>query len=385
MRVTHEHAGFSEEFRPALRRKNIEKSADLRAAGSAERRRMMETLWLPVSLDGREKTNLQLAAATLCTGGIVAIPTETVYGLAANALDENAVRKIFAAKERPQDNPLIIHIAEPEDIDKYCEPVPALARRLALRFWPGPLTMVLRARPLVPKIVTGGLDTVAVRCPAHPVALAILREAGVPLAAPSANRSGAPSPTDASHVKADLDGRIDAIVASGPCSVGVESTVVDLTGDTPVLLRPGGVTRELLLTVLDGLETAAPLSENSAAPSSPGMKYRHYAPAAPLTLLRGSAEQAARHVCAQPGKTAVLIFEEDRDAFAELTTVVLSSRREPEQAARRLFSSLRRLDALRCDALFAQFPEEGEGLWHTVCNRLSKAAGQQIADVGSPP
>lgn len=338
----------------------------------------METLWLPVGLGEKDKQSIQTAAAALCTGGVVAIPTETVYGLAANALDEKAVMRIFEAKGRPQDNPLIVHIPEPEDIDKLCEPVPDIARRLALRFWPGPLTMVLKARELIPKVVTAGLDTVAIRCPSHPVALAILREAGVPLAAPSANRSGAPSPTEASHVKADMQGRIDAIVAAGTCSVGVESTVVDLTGDVPRLLRPGGITREQLLTVLDKLEE--PGFDETSAPPAPGMKYRHYAPETPLLLLHGSLSQRVVYLRSVSVPYGVLCYEGEQEAFGDVPVVVLAPKDNGELAAKRLFSSLRKLDALRVDTLYAPFPDS-IGLWHTVRNRLLKAASGQVIDL----
>lgn len=358
----------------------------------------METLWLSCVPGGEHsKQNISAAAAVLCTGGVVAIPTETVYGLAANAFDEAAVAKIFEAKGRPQDNPLIVHIAEPEDMDKLCEPVPDIARRLALRFWPGPLTIVLKAKDCVPKIVTAGLETVAIRCPSNPVALAIIREAGVPCAAPSANISGSPSPTDAAHVKADLNGRIDAIVAAGTCEVGLESTIVDLSGSAPRLLRPGGITKEQLLTVLDSLEDVD-YDENlhGSTPPSPGMKYRHYAPNAPLTILRGDAAQIVDYINRQKQqddespvrqhcparKCAVLVFEEDKSVFdaAGIDCVTLSRRDDPNTAARKLYSSLRKLDAMDCSRLYAQYPS-GKELWYTVRNRLLKAAGQQVLDI----
>jgi L-threonylcarbamoyladenylate synthase len=252
--------------------------------------------------------------------------------------------------------------------------VPDAARRLALRFWPGPLTMVLPARAHIPRIVTAGLPTVAVRCPSHPVALEILRAAGVPLAAPSANRSGSPSPTEPKHVKDDLDGRIDAIVAAGPCPVGLESTIVDLSGGVPRLLRPGAVTREQLLTVLDGLEE--PGYDPAQPPPSPGLKYRHYAPVTPLVLLRGDAEKRANYLRNWPGSYAVLCYEGEQERFGE-HAAAWARPDDPETAARKLYGLLRRLDTTGAETLYAVYPE-GDGLWEAVRNRLLKASGASV-------
>ena len=237
----------------------------------------METLYLPAA----HPETAQTAAEIIKKGGLVAIPTETVYGLGANGLDENAVIRIFEAKGRPQDNPLILHVADAKDMERFCHSIPAAAYELANRFWPGPLTMVLPAKDSVPKRTTAGLSTVAVRCPDCEVTREIIRMAGVPVAAPSANISGKPSTTTAEHVRHDHDGRIDAIVDGGSCRVGVESTIVDLTEDRPRLLRPGGITPEQLLEVLGDLvvdkAVTAKIDQDEVV-KAPGMKYRHYAP-----------------------------------------------------------------------------------------------------------
>ena len=230
------------------------------------------------------------AASILRSGGLVALPTETVYGLGASALEEEAVKRIFEVKGRPQDNPLIIHVAGPEALSEWCEAVPESAYVLAERFWPGPLTLVLRCRktgrPYIPDRVTAGLDTVAVRCPDHPATLEVIRLAGVPVAAPSANLSGKPSTTTALHCLHDLEGKVEAILDGGPCRVGLESTILDLTVTPPRVLRPGGVTLEQLREILGEVELDRGLVLPGETPKAPGMKYRHYAPSAELTLVR---------------------------------------------------------------------------------------------------
>ena len=229
-------------------------------------------------LSAADSRTPEIAARIIRRGGLVAIPTETVYGLGANGLDEKAVASIFEAKGRPQDNPLILHVAESAEMEKFCHSIPASAYALAEKFWPGPLTMVLPARPIVPKRTTGGLDTVAVRCPDNDTTRAIIRLAGVPIAAPSANLSGKPSTTTAAHVLHDHDGKIDAIVDGGPCRVGVESTLVDLTDSRPRLLRPGGITPEQLKEVLGDLvidKAVTAQIDRAAVVKAPGMKYRH--------------------------------------------------------------------------------------------------------------
>lgn len=333
--------------------------------------------------------DIEAAAAILRAGGLVGIPTETVYGLGANGLDPAAVRRIFEAKGRPQDNPLILHIPDPSWLERYCRDVPAAARRLAEQFWPGPLTMILPRRALVPDEVTCGLETVGVRCPDHPVTLAIIRAAGVPVAAPSGNRSGRPSPTCARHMLEDMEGRIQAVVDGGPCGVGVESTIVDLTLPVPRLLRPGGLPLEALEAVLGRVDVdravTAPLSPGEK-PRAPGMKYRHYAPRAPVTVVTGDGAATAAYIRRQAGaNTGVICFGEYRDRFPGCTVRSIGPAGDRGEQARRVFDALRSFDGTSVTAIFAQCPGE-EGLGLAVANRLKKAAGFQIvaAEEGEP-
>ena len=333
--------------------------------------------------------DMEAAAAILRAGGLVGIPTETVYGLGANGLDPAAVRRIFEAKGRPQDNPLILHIPDPSWLERYCRDVPAAARRLAEQFWPGPLTMILPRRALVPDEVTCGLETVGVRCPDHPVTLDIIRAAGVPVAAPSGNRSGRPSPTCARHMLEDMEGRIQAVVDGGPCGVGVESTIVDLTLPVPRLLRPGGLPLEALEAVLGHVDVdravTAPLSPGEK-PRAPGMKYRHYAPQAPVTVVTGDGAATAAYIRRQAGANAgVICFTEYQEQFPGCTVRSIGSMGDRGEQARRVFDALRSFDGTPVTAIFAQCPGE-EGLGLAVANRPKKAAGFQIvaAEEGEP-
>lgn len=326
-----------------------------------------------------------LAAKIIQDGGIVAIPTETVYGLGANAMDEAAVAKIFEAKGRPQDNPLIIHIAEPSELTRYCRDIPESAWRLAERFWPGPLTMVLPVKPCIPRRTTAGLDTVAVRCPQTEVTRALIREAGVPIAAPSANLSGKPSTTTARHVLNDYgtDGKLDAVIDGGASSVGVESTIVDLTGDRPRLLRPGGVTPEELTEVLGALDIdRAVLGQiaNDAVVRAPGMKYKHYAPTAPVTIVDGSSEAAARYIRARLRETdAVLCYEEELPLYGGCNALAYGQAADVRTLSAGLFAALRELDKPEITAIYARCPQGG-GVAYAVGNRLKKAAAFHIVN-----
>lgn len=318
------------------------------------------------------------AADILRQGGLVAIPTETVYGLGANALDETAVHKIFEAKGRPQDNPLIIHVPGPQWLPRYCEDVPPLAYTLARKFWPGPLTMILKRKKVVPDATTAGLDTVGVRCPDHQVTLAIIREAGVPIAAPSANTSGRPSCTCAADCLEDMEGKIDAVVDGGPCQVGVESTIVDLTCDPPRLLRPGGMPLEALEEVVGPLTVDKAVTEplkDGEQPKAPGMKYRHYAPKAPVTVVTGPAEASARTIeqLAKPGD-GVICFDEFADRFDRQTVECLGPSRDKRIQAQRVFDALRAFDSKDVQQIYAQCPDS-QGLGLAIGNRLKKAAG----------
>ena len=325
--------------------------------------------------------DLQLAAELLRQGGTVIFPTETVYGLGANALDARAAEKICAAKGRPADNPLIVHIAERSALEGLAASVSERAKRLMDAFWPGPLTLILPRAEQVPKAVTGGLDTVAVRMPSQPVARRLLALAGVPVAAPSANLSGKPSPTSFRHVREDMDGRVDAVIDGGDCAVGVESTVLDLTGDRPVLFRPGGVTLEQIEAVIGPVDVVTKAAAGEA-PKSPGLKYKHYAPNAEVRILRGSAEQVREYAKEQCAKcrTGMLVFDELSDFGGALIIRSLGSRTRPEEAAHRLFAALRELDAAGAAVILApEIPESG--VWRAVRNRLYRAAGEQIVDL----
>jgi L-threonylcarbamoyladenylate synthase len=325
--------------------------------------------------------DIDRAAAVLRRGGLLGIPTETVYGLGADGLNAEAVAHIFQAKGRPQDNPLILHIPSADHLPRYCRDIPESAYALAERFWPGPLTMILKRRDMVPDVVTAGLDTVGMRCPAHPLCRAILQAADVPVAAPSGNTSGRPSPTTAAHMLADMDGKIDAIVDGGPCAVGVESTIVDLTCDPPRLLRPGGITREQLESVLGPVVVDAAVVRPMGAgekPRAPGMKYRHYAPKAPVTVVKGAPAPTARYIADHAGEgDGVLCFDEFSSLFPGQVVAQLGRSDDPAEQARHVFDALRFFDGTPVTQIWAQCPDEtGVGL--AVANRLNKAAGFHI-------
>jgi len=328
------------------------------------------------------------AAQIIRDGGLVGIPTETVYGLGANALDAEAVRRIFEAKGRPQDNPLIIHVPSADWLERYCTEVPETAYALAAEFWPGPLTMILPRREIVPLRTTGGLETVGVRCPNHPLTLAIIEQAGVPIAAPSGNTSRRPSPTTAAHMWEDMDGRIDAIVDGGACEVGVESTIIDLTVTPPQLLRAGGLPLEELRRVLGEVTVDAAvtrLMQDGERPRAPGMKYRHYAPKAPVTVFTGHHHAAALAMAAQATPdTGVICFDEDAVCFAGCEVQTLGASDDPAQNARRVFDALRYFDSTGVRQILAQCPPE-TGLGLAVANRLKKAAGFQVVVVPDAP
>ena len=325
----------------------------------------------------------KIAANIIKNGGLVAIPTETVYGLGANGLDESAVAKIFQAKGRPQDNPLILHICGPEQIELFCHHIPQKAYDLAEAFWPGPLTMVLPARSNVPKRTTGGLDTVAVRCPDHDAAREIIRLAGVPIAAPSANISGKPSTTTAQHVLHDHDGKIELIVDGGPCRVGVESTIVDLTEERPRLLRPGGITPEQLIEVLGDLVVDKAVTaqiDKDEVVKAPGMKYRHYAPQSEVVIVSGSREKAARYIRDhfEPGDR-VLCFEEELPLYDGCNPLSYGQEADVNSLSAGLFAALRELDDPKIHQVYARCPVGG-GVAYAEQNRLKKAAAFHIVD-----
>ena len=321
------------------------------------------------------------AAEILKGGGIVAIPTETVYGLAASAYCEDAVKKVFAAKGRPQDNPLIVHISDVDMINSVTDNFTEEAVKCAEAFWPGPFTMVLSRGKNIPKSVSAGLDTVAVRMPDHKTARDIIRKSGIPLAAPSANTSGAPSPTCAGHVLSDLDGKIDAVVMDGDCTVGVESTVVTLCTNPPKLLRPGGITLEQLREVLPDIEVDPavlnePLRDEKVA--SPGMKYKHYSPKTETFLVLGSKDNFVRFVNNKKDALAVC-FDEEAD-FVNTEKICYGSQLKPESLAHNLFSVLRRVDGMDVSAVYVHAPEKS-GMGLAVYNRLIRAAAFKVIEV----
>ena len=330
------------------------------------------------------KENIEKAAEIIRRGGLLGIPTETVYGLGANALNADACRRIYEAKGRPQDNPLIIHVPDASWLSRYCEKVPESAYRLAEAFWPGPLTMILPKREIVPYRTTGGLETVGVRCPNHPVTLAVIAAADVPIAAPSGNTSGRPSPTSAADMLEDLDGKIDGIFDGGPCGVGVESTIIDLTCQPPRLLRAGGLPLEELERVLGTVlvdKCITQLMTDGERPRAPGMKYRHYAPKAPVTVVTGDGKKSAAYIAAHaPEGAGVICFSEFRAQFPGCVVHELGPEGDKSEQARRVFDALREFDATDVTEIFAQCPDDA-GLGLAIGNRLKKAAGFHVVEV----
>ena len=349
-------------------------------------------------LSDADRDKLKIAAKILRDGGLVAFPTETVYGLGGNALLPEASERIYAAKGRPSDNPLIVHIADITELEPLTAEIPEAARRMAERYWPGPLTMVFKKSPLVPARTTGGLDTVAVRFPVHPVAMELIRMAGVPVAAPSANRSGRPSTTPAAHCIEDLTGRVDAIVDGGSADIGVESTILDVSGDVPQLLRPGAVTREMIeetlqISVPEDAALKGPLGAD-VRPKAPGMKYRHYAPKAPMQLVMARRDPAdaapeilrfLREAADRGQKPALLCsvecLEELKrlDSFCEKDIIIrlTGSRSDQTVMAHDLFECLREMDETDAAYIVAEGCSEQQ-LGYAVMNRLKKAAAWQI-------
>ena len=336
---------------------------------------MIETALLQPNTDG-----IDLAAGLLRDGQLVAIPTETVYGLAANALDGAAVASIFAAKGRPMDNPLIVHIGDMKDWAALVTHIPENAQKLADAYWPGPLTIILPAANHIPKEVTGGLSTLAVRFPSHPIAQAVILHSGCPLAAPSANRSGSPSPTNAARVMEDMDGRIAAVLDGGDCAFGVESTVIDLCHTPPRLLRPGGITPEMIEDVVGPIEIDPAVThalEQGAVAASPGMKYKHYAPKAEVHIVKGNPRMYADYVNAHSADGVfALCFEEDIGRLS-VPAITYGKQDDPLSQAQTLFDALRQLDEQGAKTVYARCPQpSGVGL--AVYNRLLRAAAFRV-------
>ena len=328
---------------------------------------------------------LKEASAVIRSGGLVAFPTETVYGLGGDATNPEASRKIYAVKGRPSDNPLIVHIADFSQLRNIVAEVPQEAEKLAEAFWPGPLTMILRKNDVIPYETTGGLDTVAIRMPSHPVARAFLQDSGCMIAAPSANTSGRPSPTTAQHVWEDLHGKIEILLDGGPVGIGIESTIVDLSEERPMILRPGFITQEMLSAVLGdvGMDPGLASENSKQPPKAPGMRYRHYAPKADLTLVEGTMEEViskinalTREAQAMGKSVGVLATEENKDCYVADHVIVIGQRQDEAEIARHLFDVLRQFDDLQVDLIYSEsFVAAGVG--QAIMNRLLKAAGHK--------
>ncbi|NLC67962.1 MAG: threonylcarbamoyl-AMP synthase [Clostridiaceae bacterium] len=354
-----------------------------------------------------EKDKLSYAAAIIKNGGLVAFPTETVYGLGANAMDREAVKNIFKAKGRPSDNPLIVHISSKYSIDNLVTGVPSWAQKLVDNFWPGPLTLIFKKTPSVPDEITAGLETLAIRMPAHPVALSLIDESGLPIVAPSANKSGKPSPTTAAHVFEDLAGKIDLIIDGGPTRVGIESTVLDITSYPPVVLRPGGITLEQLRDVLgevrqyiedyaeDGKNPgyAKGKDKNNCAgncgeiPRSPGLKYKHYSPAAKIITVEGELEKVINKINElvvryeeKQVRVGVLATNQTKDLYKASTVISMGDRNHPDTIASNLFNCFREFDNFNMQVVLAESIDK-TGIGLAVMNRLIKASGYNIIRV----
>lgn len=345
-----------------------------------------------------DRTAIRQAADLIRSGELVAFPTETVYGLGADAMNPEASGKIYKAKGRPSDNPLIIHIARHEDLLRITDKVPPQAKVLADAFWPGPLTMIIHKNGDVPRETTGGLDTVAVRMPEHPVALALIADSGCLIAAPSANTSGKPSPTRAEHVSADLDGKIAMILDAGPVGIGIESTIIDLTDNIPTILRPGYITKDMLESVLCGEVRVDPgisalehseTTNEGARPKAPGMRYRHYAPKAELTLVEGKTDCVVEEINrlvsekkSEGKKAGVIATDETKAVYRADYVTSIGARTDEEAIARQLYQILREFDRLDVDVIYSECFDTPR-MGGAIMNRLKKAAGYRILHAGT--
>jgi Sua5/YciO/YrdC/YwlC family protein len=351
----------------------------------------MNTKIIKLDTDCLQEGCLEEARQILRKGGLVAFPTETVYGLGANALDENASRKIYEAKGRPSDNPLIVHISKTEDIKELARDIPDKAYKLAEVFWPGPITMILRKRDSVPHQTTGGLDTVAIRLPANQIARSLIAKSGIFIAAPSANLSGKPSPTIAEHVIKDMNGKIDMIIDGGKATLGLESTIVDLTGEAPMILRPGCITKNMLGNVIGNIDyDPVILSKNpdkNLIPKAPGMKYRHYAPEGSLTIYEGEIDNVVNAINCRAkdnwingNSIGIIATEETKDQYQYGIIKTIGSRKDETSIAAGLYAVLREFDELHTQYIYSEsFADNSLG--QAIMNRLLKAAGYQIMKV----
>ena len=349
----------------------------------------MQTLVCTIKEEYPNPPEMERLGQIIKKGGLVAFPTETVYGLGGDALNPESSKRIYAAKGRPSDNPLIVHIADLEDVKVLTDAFPESGRKLAERFWPGPLTMIVKKSDAVPKETTGGLDTVAIRFPSHKVAQELIKASGGFIAAPSANLSGKPSPTLAKYVLEDMDGRVDAIIDGGDIPIGLESTIVDLTGVRPVILRPGYITKEMLSEVLGEVETDPTILDATCKerPKAPGMRYRHYAPKGELTIIEGSPEEVVERIneelakAADAGqKTGVIATAENEGSYRADSVKIIGSRGQEEEIAASLYRILREFDDENVEVIYSEsFSEEGFGC--AIMNRLLKAAGHKLINL----
>ncbi len=348
----------------------------------------MDTKVIKLKREVLKETDFKEAGVILRNGGLVAFPTETVYGLGGNALDPSASMKIYAAKGRPSDNPLIVHISEVSDIEKLAVDIPKEAYRLAERFWPGPMTMILKKADIVPKETTGGLDTVAIRLPSDPIARMLIKTSGVFIAAPSANLSGRPSPTTAEHVIEDLSGRIDMIIDGGSCEIGLESSIIDLSGAEPLILRPGFITKEDFDAVVKNAEydraVISEKPEKNVVAKAPGMKYRHYAPKGQITIVKGDSDRVVKLIneklsehLKKGEEAAVMCADETADKYECRHIYKLGSRKKDSEISANLFAVLRQLDEDGIGTIYSESFDDLR-LSQAIMNRLRKAAGYNI-------
>lgn len=355
----------------------------------------MNTLIVKMSPDDINMEEIKKAGEIIKDGGLVAFPTETVYGLGASALDKVAAEKIYAAKGRPSDNPLIAHISDGSMLDSLVREVPPVAEKLMELFWPGPMTLIFKKSEVIPDETTGGLDTVAIRMPDHPIALALIKEAGVSIAAPSANLSGKPSPTLGEHVIDDMKGRIDMIIDGGMVGMGLESTIIDVTVNPPMILRPGFITKEKLDEVIGHVEFDKAIfskPEEGLKPKAPGMKYRHYAPTADFRMYKGKAEKVAEEIINQANEkakaghvTGVITADQHKKLYEgkleeSVIVVSLGDLEHPETIANHLFKTLRDFDKMKAEYIFGETFADHE-IGQAIMNRLTKAAGYNIVNV----
>lgn len=350
----------------------------------------INTLLKKVDNINPDKNIIEIATDIIKAGGLVAFPTETVYGLGADGLNPDAVKKIYVAKGRPSDNPLILHISDVSQLQPLVEEITSLAYKLIDAFWPGPLTMIFKKSPMIPICITGGLDTVAIRLPSSNVARAIIEHAGTPIAAPSANSSGKPSPTRASHVQYDLEGKIDMIIDGGATEFGVESTVIDVTGLSPIILRPGAITQEMISEIVDSVEVNSIVFEadKNLKPKSPGMKYKHYSPKAKIIIVEGNQKNVVQSISNfvdkeinSNKKVGIMATEQSKHLYKQSYNIfVVGDSDKPETIAANLFKMLRQFDFLDMDIVYAEgFSQNNIGA--AIMNRLEKAAGYNIIKV----